>query len=106
VITLSLPGVSADWMPTADIEMAETADETEAVELTRALLEATDKQHLLVEFEQFFLAGLVRLRIGRALAIMIGRSRRGCARSWLSRAAGSWLRQCFRSFSRSNFVQL
>ena len=33
----------------ADVEMAEAADQAEAVELPRALLEAADEQHLAVE---------------------------------------------------------
>ena len=56
-MTLSLPTVIADCSPTADrlladVEVAEAADQPEAVELARALLEAADEQHLAVELEQ------------------------------------------------------
>ncbi len=56
-MTLSLPTVIADLQPDrdrflADIEVAEAADQPEAVKLPRALLEAADEQHLLVEIEQ------------------------------------------------------
>ena len=50
----------------ADVEVAETADQPEAVELAGALLEPADEQHLLVEVEQLVLASLVALRLGRA----------------------------------------
>jgi hypothetical protein len=59
----------------ADIEVAEAADQAEAVKLAGALLEAADEQHLAVIFEQFVLAGLMALRLGRAFAV--GRGRRG-----------------------------
>ena len=75
MITLSLPTVSADCRPDrdrllADIEMAEAADQAEAVELAGPLLEAADEQHLAVEFEQLVLRRLVALGLG-------GRSRLG-----------------------------
>jgi hypothetical protein len=53
----------------ADIEMAEAADETEAVELAGFFFEAADEQHLLVEFEQLLLGGFVPLRFVRAFAV-------------------------------------
>jgi hypothetical protein len=39
----------------ADIEVAESADQTHAVELARALLEAADQQHVAIVLEQFVL---------------------------------------------------
>ena len=62
-MTLSLLAVERRLQPDrdrflADIEMAEAADQAEAVELAGLLLEAADQQHLLVEFEQFLLARL------------------------------------------------
>ena len=39
----------------ADVEVAEPADQTQAIELPGALLEAADQQHLFVEFQQFFI---------------------------------------------------
>ena len=35
-----------------DVEVAETADQPESVELPRPLLESADEQHLPIEFEQ------------------------------------------------------
>ena len=49
----------------ADIEVAEAADQAEAVELAGLLLEAADQQHLLVEFEQLVLRRLVALGLRR-----------------------------------------
>src|SRR5262245_27827622 len=43
----------------ADVEVAEAANQSEAIELAGALLEAADEQHLLVEIEQLFLGSLV-----------------------------------------------
>ena len=63
----------------ADIEVAEAADQAEAVELAGALLEAADEQHLLVEFEQLVLDGLVALRLGRALAVAASAGAGGAA---------------------------
>ena len=45
----------------ADIEVAEAADQAEAVKLPGPLLEAADEQHLLVEIEQLVLRRLVAL---------------------------------------------
>jgi hypothetical protein len=53
----------------ADIEVAEAADQAEAVKLPRPLLEAADEQHLAVEFEHLPLVRLKTLRLGRALAV-------------------------------------
>jgi hypothetical protein len=53
----------------ADVEVAEPADQAEAVELSRALLEAADEQHLAVEFEQLLAGGGMPLRLWRAGAI-------------------------------------
>ena len=50
----------------ADVEVAEAADQAEAVELAGLLLEAADQQHLPVEFEQLVLARLVALRLAAA----------------------------------------
>ncbi len=41
----------------ADIEMAEAADQTHAVELAGLLLEAPDQQHLTVERQPLLVAG-------------------------------------------------
>ncbi len=56
----------------ANIEVAETADQAEAVKLAGALLEAADQQHLAVEFEQFFLARVIELGLGRTLPVRGG----------------------------------
>ena len=44
----------------ADVEVAESADQPEPVELPRALLEPADEQHLLVQLQQLVLRRLVR----------------------------------------------
>jgi hypothetical protein len=43
----------------ADVEVAEPADEPEAIELPGPLLEPADEQHLLVELQKLFVARLV-----------------------------------------------
>ena len=53
----------------ADIQMAEAADQAEAVKLPGLFLEAADQQHLLVQIEQLVLAGLIALRFRWAFAI-------------------------------------
>ena len=53
----------------ADIEVAETADQAEAVKLARLFFEAADQEHLLVEIQQLFLGSLERLRFGGTLPI-------------------------------------
>ena len=58
----------------ADIEMAESADETHAVELAGFLLEAADQQHLAKGHEFLFLAEF--------------RRRFGCLGSFLTRVFG------------------
>ena len=82
----------------ADIEMAEAADQAEAVKLAGALLEAADEQHLAVEFEQLVLARLVALGLGRALAV--GR-RRAARRPCLCCGA---LRRCCLGHSSGPFL--
>ena len=62
----------------ADVEVAEAADQAEAVELPGALLEAADEQHLLVEVEQLVLRRLVALGLVRAFPV--GRCGRGRSR--------------------------
>src|SRR5690606_33025595 len=48
----------------ADVEMAEPADQAEAVELPGLLLEAADQQHLFVEMQQ-------QVRIGLEAAVLL-----------------------------------
>jgi hypothetical protein len=36
-----------------DVQVAEAADQAHAVKLARALLEAADQQHVLIEFQEF-----------------------------------------------------
>ena len=55
----------------ADIEVAESADQPEPVELPGALLEAADEQHLAVELEQLVLRRLVALRLTRSLDVRL-----------------------------------
>jgi hypothetical protein len=54
----------------ADIEVAEAADQAQAIELARLFLEAADQHHLLVELEQFsvrrIIALVVRVRLLKA----------------------------------------
>ena len=62
----------------ADVQVAEAADQAEPVELAGAFLEPANEQHLLVEVEQLFLAGLeprvlferVLQRVERELAVL------------------------------------
>ena len=69
----------------ADVEMAEPADQAEAIELPRALLETADQQHLLVEVEHLLLARremLVLLkrflqRMENEVVVLCGRLRSG-----------------------------
>ena len=80
----SLPGSIADCKSDGDrllpdIEVAEAADQAEAVELARLLLEPADEEHVAVEAEEFVLRRFVRLRFGGAFAIGGG----GCGR-WAS----------------------
>ena len=87
-MTLSLPTVIADCRPDADrfladVEVAEAADQPEAVELSRPLLEAADQQHLAVELEQLVLRRLVALGLRGAFRGSAGR-RRGPFRAALA----------------------
>ena len=63
----------------ADVEVAEAADQPEAVELPRALLEAADEQHLAIELEQLVLRRLeaLRLRRTRDLGLLLVSARNG-----------------------------
>ncbi|GAB7551119.1 hypothetical protein NRB_06160 [Novosphingobium sp. 11B] len=45
----------------ADVEVAEAADQAEAVKLAGLFLEAADEQHLLIEMQELFLGRLVAL---------------------------------------------
>jgi hypothetical protein len=56
----------------ADVEVAETADQPEAVKLPGALLEPAYEQHLAIEIEKLVLACLVALGLGRALRLGFG----------------------------------
>ena len=47
----------------ADVQVAEAADQAHAVQLARALLEATDQNHFAIEAKQVFLGR--RRRIGQ-----------------------------------------
>ncbi len=53
----------------ADIQMAEAADQAQAIELAGFFLETTDQQHLPVHFEEFVLRRLVRLGFGRPFTV-------------------------------------
>src|SRR5690606_20698092 len=55
----------------ADIEVTETADEPQAVKLSRLLLEPADQHHLAIEFQQFFLTRLIINRLLRTVPFMI-----------------------------------
>jgi hypothetical protein len=62
----------------ADVKVAKAADEAEAVELARALLEAADHQHLAIEVEQLLFRSLEALGLRRALDFgSLGRTRNG-----------------------------
>ena len=85
----------------ADVEVAEAADQPEAVELPRALLEAADEQHLAIELEQLVLAtpcsawaaavARSRVRLGAAgAAAFFGGTRHGDLSQVEARAAYRW----------------
>ena len=57
----------------ADIEVAEAADQTHAIELTRLLLKTADEQHVGIEFLRAHVIG--RCRVGLDLLSRFGHGR-------------------------------
>src|SRR3546814_16276691 len=60
-----------------DIEVAEAADQAQAVKLAGLFLETADQHHLPVEFQQLFLAGVIIFRSVGARPVMV-RAGGGC----------------------------
>ncbi len=97
MITLSLLAVERRLEPDcdrflADVEVAEAADQAEAVKLPGLLLEAADQQHLLVEFEQLGVARPLAVLVELVLQAVEGEVVSSCSgrrmRQFLALAAG------------------
>src|SRR3546814_2323439 len=73
-----------------DVEVAETADQAEAVKLPRLLLKAADEQHFAIEFLELFGRRVIGDGVARRLAI----GRGGWGGCGLFRRGGG-ARRCF-----------